>query len=112
MHVNVRLLSLSPFYYVVSSLSLIRTLRPRLIVTAQVDMPGHADGLLPLKHYGGEFCASSQMYADAAGGTNRVLTALVKEYSALFGSQVCSPSTAFLNGFVSSLALVWTNAIF
>lgn len=72
----------------------------------QVDLPGHANGLLPLKHYGGRFCAPSQMYADQGGGTVRVLTGLVEEYAALFGSQVrytcqrVSYGMSVLNGLV------------
>ena len=54
----------------------------------QVDLPGHANGLLPLKQSGATFCADSQMYADSAGKTNGVLIALIKEYAELFGSQV------------------------
>eukprot|EP00035_Acanthoeca_spectabilis_P018249 m.385392 g.385392 ORF g.385392 m.385392 type:complete len:614 (+) comp16737_c4_seq1:44-1885(+) len=59
-----------------------------VLVVPEVDLPGHANGLLPLKHYGGRFCAPSQMYADQGGGTVRVLTGLVEEYAALFGSQI------------------------
>ena len=51
-------------------------------------MPGHANGLLPLKNYGATFCAESQMYSDAAGHTNAILSKLVEEYAKLFGSQV------------------------
>eukprot|EP01043_Picozoa_sp_COSAG02_P078784 COSAG02_NODE_17909_length_972_cov_1.000000_2_plen_100_part_01 len=50
-------------------------------------MPGHANGLLPLKAAGATFCADSQMYSDAAGKTNEVLIKLIQEYAQLFGSQ-------------------------
>ena len=50
-------------------------------------MPGHANGLLPLKATGATFCADSQMYSDTAGKTNEVLIKLIQEYAQLFGSQ-------------------------
>ena len=56
-------------------------------VIPEVDLPGHANGLLPLKQSGATFCADSQLYADKAGKTNEVLIALLKEYAQLFGSQ-------------------------
>ena len=58
-----------------------------ILVIPEIDLPGHANGLLPLKGYGATFCADSQMYSDSAGKTNEVLSKLVAEYAALFGSQ-------------------------
>eukprot|EP00040_Diaphanoeca_grandis_P034082 m.209908 g.209908 ORF g.209908 m.209908 type:complete len:646 (+) comp33056_c0_seq1:89-2026(+) len=59
-----------------------------IMVVPEVDMPGHANGLLPLKGYGANFCSDSQMYEDANGDTSKVLIGLVKEYAALFKSQI------------------------
>ena len=41
-----------------------------ILVIPEIDLPGHANGLLPLKESGATFCADSQMYADKAGKTN------------------------------------------
>ena len=58
-----------------------------ILVIPEVDLPGHAAGLLPLKQYGATFCNGMQMFADDAGKTNSVLAELVREYANLFGSR-------------------------
>ena len=62
-----------------------------IMVIPEIDLPGHANGLLPLKANGVTFCADSQMYADSSSSsskTNEVLSQLISEYATLFGSQV------------------------
>eukprot|EP00039_Didymoeca_costata_P009565 m.126874 g.126874 ORF g.126874 m.126874 type:complete len:608 (-) comp14530_c0_seq10:48-1871(-) len=59
-----------------------------IIIIPEVDLPGHANGLQPLKEYGATFCQDSQMYDDVQGKTANVLGNLLTEYSKLFDTGI------------------------
>lgn len=62
-------------------------------VIPEFDTPGHSRGLLPLEREGLKFCAPTNpqrymLYNDPAGSTLTIMTALMKEMSALFDDEV------------------------